>query len=132
INDEFLDLGLQSMPVGASGQSVGTVNANSGMLTAKGIFVGGVSSAQRGTGILNVAGATVTANVQAGLTSSGQVRVWDTLNSAINFSSGTLRCDTLITSGNPSRFNWTGGTLNITGTGGLAISASGPLGASAT
>ena len=37
-----------------------------GFLSAKGIFVGGISSQQRGTGVLNVAGGDVQASVQTG------------------------------------------------------------------
>src|SRR5204863_7073758 len=40
-------------------------------------------------------------------------------------------CDTLLTSGNPSRFHWTGsGKLYITGNAGFDVSAAGQLGAS--
>ena len=123
LNNEFLDLGLG---VG----STGTVNANAGQIFTKGIFVGGVSTQARGTGVLNIAGGAVTADVYGVLTNSGQVRVWDTAGSAINLSAGSLTCDTLITSGNPTRFNWTGGTLNITGPSGFAVGAGGPLGSS--
>ena len=125
VAEEFMDLGLN---VGATG----TVNANAGAIFTKGIFVGGISSEPRGTGVLNVAGGNVNANVLAGLANSGQLRVWDTPGSAINLSAGDLSCDTLITSGNPSRFNWTGGNLRITGAAGFSVSPAGPLGANLT
>src|SRR5439155_1676938 len=122
--DGFVQLGLSA---GASG----TVNANAGYVGGKGIFVGGTSTAAGGAGVLNVAGGNVTASVN-GLPNSGQCRVWNTAGSAINLSAGSLSCDTLLTSGNPALFNWTGGNLSITGTGGFSVSPTGPLGATLT
>ena len=46
----------------------------------------------------------------------------------MNLSAGSLGVGSIDTTGNPSRFNWTGGTLNVTGSGGVFLGAAGPFG----
>jgi T5SS/PEP-CTERM-associated repeat protein len=89
------------------------------------VYVGGDNNFGGGAGVFNVSG---TGNA----TIANTLKVWNTAGTAVNLSGGTLQVASLDTNGNPSRFNWTGGTLNITGAGGLMIGASGPLGANVT
>jgi fibronectin-binding autotransporter adhesin len=129
----FVDAMSGPLQLGLSARATGTINANAGFVGGKGIFVGGTSTAAGGTGVLKVAGGTVVSAILPGLPNSGQCRVWNTAGSAINLSDGALQCDALLTSGNPSRFHWTGsGRLYITGDGGFDVSAAGPLGATLT
>jgi hypothetical protein len=87
----------------------GTLNSNTGgsAVAFSSMYVGGRSSAAGGAGVVNINGGTVQVN--------GEVRIWDTTGTAVNLSSGTLMAGSLNTSGNTARFNWTGGTLRITG-----------------
>jgi hypothetical protein len=95
----------------------GTLNANTGgsAVAFSSIYVGGRSSAAGGAGVVNINGGEVDA--------AGEIRIWDTTGTAVNLSSGTLMAGSLNTSGNPARFNWTGGTLRITGAGPFDSSA---------
>ncbi len=122
VDQEFIDVALNA-PASA------TVTVNGGLVDCYGMFVGGKSTVGGGAGVLSVNGGTVIVSPQTGLTNSGQLRVWDTSGSGVTLASGAIACDTLLTSGNPSRFNWTGGELQVTGAGGFAVSATGPLGA---
>ena len=115
VTDEFLEVGLNAGATGA-------VNVNTGgAFDAQSIYVGGTSTQARGTGITNIAGGSVMIR--------DETRVWNTPGSALNLSAGTLATGSLNTSGNPSRFHWTGGTLYINGAAGLDVSAVGPVGA---
>lgn len=115
IDTEFMDLGLNP---GATG----IANLTGGTLVAQGIYVGGTSGSSQGTGVLTVNGGAATSN--------GTLRVWNNAGSSINLAAGSITANALLTSGNPAKFNWTGGLLRITGASGFAISASGPLGSS--
>jgi MYXO-CTERM domain-containing protein len=44
----------------------------------------------------------------------GTLKAWNTAGTSINISGGTLSVGALDSSGNPSLFNWTGGTINLT------------------
>ena len=113
-----LDLGALSGAVGTY-----TVNNANAMLTLVNgsCNVGGISTAAGGTGTLNVSAGTVTIN--------GPIKTWTT-GSAVNLSGGTLSVQSLDTSGVPSRFNWTGGTLNFIN--GFTLDANFTLGPSLT
>jgi hypothetical protein len=62
-----------------------------------------------GAGILSLNGSGV-ANI------SGPLEVFNTPGSGITLSAGTINTHSLDLNGNPSVFNWTGGTLNVTNT----------------
>ena len=100
-----------------------TINAG-GFMDGTSIFVVGGATEAGGAGVLKVAGGNVG--------TAGVVRLWDTAGSAINLSGGGLSAASVDTSGNPSRFNWTGGNLFITGAAGLDVSAAGPIGTAVT
>src|SRR5262249_26320412 len=68
-------------------------------------YVGGNNNSPGGTGVFNI---------QAGnITIGGTLKIWNTTGSKVNLSGGELTINALDTSGNPSLFNWTGGTLNF-------------------
>ncbi len=66
----------------------------------------GVIRPREGTGVFNVSGGSATIG--------GLLKIWNTTDSAVNLSGGTLSVGTLDTSGNPALFHWTGGTLALT------------------
>jgi hypothetical protein len=68
--------------------------------------LGGTPTSAGGTGILNIESGTVTA--------TQQLLVWNTPNTAVNFSGGYLTVGSINTQGNSTNFQWTGGTLTIT------------------
>ena len=88
----------------------------------------GATSQINSTGLgFNVAnGSTLNISNGASVTVAGIISV-DFL-SMINFSSGTMTVGDLRTLGNPTHFNWTGGTLNITGAGGVEVGSVAELG----
>jgi T5SS/PEP-CTERM-associated repeat protein/autotransporter-associated beta strand protein len=96
---------------------VGTYNlSGTGNLTVNGTadlggvtLVAGAGEAAGGMGVLNISGGTMTV--------SERLRIWDTPGTALNLSGGTLSVPSLL--GATTRFNWTGGTLNITDPSGL-------------
>jgi hypothetical protein len=98
-----------------SAGSVGTYTIQAGTISAGSVYVGGNAGAAGGTGTLNVSGGT--------FTSTGLLRVWNSA-SAVNLSGGTLFAGSIDLAGQPSRLNWTAGTLAITG-GNFAIEAGG-------
>jgi T5SS/PEP-CTERM-associated repeat protein len=111
--------------VGRFTGSVGHVTvdgAGSLWLIAGALRVGGNASAPGGEGHVDIAGGTATV--------TGQLKIWNTTNTVVNLAGGTLNVASLDTTGNPARFNWTGGTLNITT--GFSLGAGGPFGSSLT
>ncbi len=76
-----------------------------------------------GTGILNISHGTVDVN--------NTLEIYNTTNTAVNLSGGLLEVGALNTDGNPSRFNWTAGTLNLTNSS-LTVGTGGPLGSNPT
>mgnify|MGYP000333166257 CR=1 FL=1 len=106
----------------SAGQTAGLLTSGTGTISASAVYVGGTPTAAGGAGTLSIyTGATL--NV------AGKLKVWNTTDTAVNLLGGTIVADSLDTSGNPARFAWTSGTLNITGAAGLTINANGPLGA---
>jgi len=109
--------------LGANAGASGTFTlSGSGTFLAGALYAGGSDTAAGGAGVLTLNSSTASATV------SGTLKIWNTTGSAVNLSAGTLAVGSLDTNGNPSRFNWTGGTLGITGAAGLALTATGPLG----
>jgi hypothetical protein len=138
-------LNTASLAIG-TGNNVGSYTLSGGSLTAHTIslYNGGALTQTGGTlnltefsqtgGTFNVSGTGV-------VTVSGTLKVYDSGSTAVNLSGGTLSVGALDTSGNATRFlgngvttGWTGGTLNITGAGGLTVGSTGtpPLGSSLT
>src|SRR5262249_34909994 len=74
-----------------------------------------------GKGVLTVSGTGV-------LTESQTLVVFNTPGTRVNLEGGTINTGALDTSGNPALFNWTSGTLGITGANGFTIGTGGPLG----
>ncbi len=51
---------------------------------------------------------------------AGRLKIWNTANTIVNLSGGTLIANELDNTGNPAHFNWTGGALHVvTSTGSL-------------
>ncbi len=96
--------------------SSGIYSLSGGSLTASPLYVGGTAGGAGGTGVLNVSGGSATI--------SGVAKVYNAAGNAINLSGGTLSVGTLDMSGNPARFNWTGGTLAYTNTPTITIDLS--------
>jgi hypothetical protein len=99
---------------------------NTGSLTVNGsVYVGGTNAGPGGTGSFSVGD-----EVGGICTITGTLKIWNTSSTTAQLADrGTLSVGALDTSGDPSLFNWSNGTLNITG-GGLNLSLSGPLGES--
>ena len=102
-----------NLNLGATQGSAGTYNLSGGSLTDYGQFVvGGFGFTNNvpnpgGTGVLIVSGTGV-------LTALETIAVANTPGSSINLEGGTINAPAIYTGGDPSRFNWTGGTLNLT------------------
>jgi len=102
---------------------LGTFGATSGNYALSGgsaTVAGDASVGNMGVGVFNVTG-------------SGTLSVGGALNiaaapSLLNLQGGTISAGSITTGGYPADVHWTSGTLNITGTGGLSLSPSGPLG----
>jgi hypothetical protein len=85
----------------------GTYNlSGSGTANVSSLAVGGSSLFSGRAGVLNISAGTMTV--------SGAAKIWDNTDTALNLSAGTLSVGSLNTDGNPSRLNWTGGTLEFT------------------
>jgi autotransporter-associated beta strand protein len=104
-------LSTNRLEIGRNSGLTGTVNlSGTGSVSAANVYVGGTTAAGAGTGVLNISGGSMTL--------SGWLRVWNTGAAApggtrVNLSGGTLSVYGLNTSGNPARWNWTGGTFNL-------------------
>jgi hypothetical protein len=106
----------------------GTFTQSGGTHTVGGnVYIGGSGAGASGSGQLNLSNGTMIVD--------GTLKIWNTANTQVNLSGGVLSVNSLDTSGNPSLFlgngtttGWTGGTLAVTGSGGLIIGAGGPLG----
>jgi hypothetical protein len=95
----------------------GTVTLNSGALwnVRQSFFAG-----RNGPAVVEV-------NSGAQLTVTGTTKIYNSAGTEFRLQGGALQTGSLDTSGNPSRFVWTSGTLTTTGP--LTLSSSGPLGA---
>src|SRR5205823_930227 len=103
--------------IGSPGNSGGSFTINGG--TA---IIGGDANVGSFTpGTLSIAGGSVAI---AGALKLGL------LSGTVNFSNGLLQVGTLNTQHAPSRFNWTGGSLQLNSD--LLIDSTGPFGAAAT
>jgi hypothetical protein len=90
---------------------------------------GGASLTAGGTiDVGNVGKGTLTVGAGGIVQADGEARVYDN-GSAINLNGGTLIAGGLFTDGDPGLFNWTSGTLELTG-GDFDIGLDGPLGES--
>ena len=97
---------LAQVRLGSAATGNGLYTLTAGTVVTDSIAVGGTLSAAAGTGRLNISGGQMTI--------TGTARVWNTPDSAINLTGGTLSVGILSIDPNPSRFNWTSGTLEIT------------------
>jgi hypothetical protein len=115
--------------IGQTSGSSGTLSlSGSSNLQCMSAYLGGNNSSLGGSGVLNI-------QSNATMTVTGALTIYNTAGTQVNLSGGTLSVGSLSTSGNPSLFlgngtttGWTGGTLAVTGSGGLIIGAGGPLG----
>jgi len=83
----------------------GFVEAGLSTVGGTGGFPGGTGRIDIFSGIMSIA---------------GRLKIWNTANTIVNLSGGTLITNELDTTGNASRFNWTGGALHVvTSTGSL-------------
>jgi hypothetical protein len=105
----------------------GVINiSNTANFTLTGsLDLGGDGIPPEGTGVLNMSGGTMSVASVLRVRNTGSAAPGGT---RVNLSGGTLNADSLDTSGNPSRFNWTVGTLAITGASGFIVGPTGPLG----
>src|SRR5439155_21647770 len=112
-------LGATSVILSTDIGATGTYTLSGGSLSAANAFVGGDDGLPADAGVFTISGGTATF--------SSTLRIWNTSGTAVNLNSGTLSVGTIDTSGNPSRFHWTAGTLNITNSN-LDITPTGPFG----
>jgi hypothetical protein len=120
------------------------VNLTGGTLSVAQLDTGGTPSrfnwtagtlAVTGAAGFNIApGAPLGASITLNSGMSLQVAAMTTLGAGgvANLSGGTLSTSQLDTGATPSRLNWTGGTLAITGNSGFSVAPGAPLGASVT
>ncbi len=99
------NLSSGSLLLGSSSGGAGDYTISGGSVTAAQIYVGGSSSGAGGTG-------TLTVNTGGTVTSTGALTVYDAGSNVVNLAGGTLNAGTIDTEGDPSRFNWTSGTLH--------------------
>ena len=115
-NTAYLLIGVLA---GSSGTYTLSGNA---VLNTSTLVVGGnsaglpASPTAGGTGVLTVSGTSKLYN--------GTINVFNTTGSSLNLSGGTIRTSQIVLHGDPSLFNWTTGTLDITSS---AIFEPGPL-----
>jgi hypothetical protein len=116
----YLEIGAYN-----SASTVGVYQLDDGSLNVNGFaLVGGSLGVPGTTGILNIQGGSMSV--------SNTLLVWDNLSTAVNLTGGALSVGALDTNNNPSRFNWTAGTLTIAGGTFFTIGNTGPLGLSVT
>ena len=117
----------RNLVVASDPNSVGQLAVQGGALTVNGnMFVGGNAGGVGGAGIFTMSpGSTV--NI------TGTLKAWPgapTTN--LNIQGGTLTVGAADGGGVNSVFSWTGGTINVTGAGGLAIGGATGLGQAVT
>jgi hypothetical protein len=114
--------------IATTADSDGKLWVSGGVANAGNIYVGGTATGAGGIGILDVTGSNTVLNV------TGGINVYQSVSNAFNFSGGTINTPAINVNGLPLRFNWTGGTLNITNDatwgGGSATSTSAIFGSS--
>src|SRR5262249_49373600 len=89
-------------------------------------FIGGTPTSAGGH-------ATVAINNGGVLSANGALKIWNSGGGGVQVNPGaSVSVGALDTSGFPGYFHWTGGTLSVTGAGGLTIGGSGPLGSNVT
>ena len=102
---------VQDLQIGASANSNGTYNLSGGTAAIggglNGVYVGGGHNTAGGTGVLTVSGT-------GDLSTTTSLTVYNTAGSGVNLSGGAIHTAALNLNGSPSRFNWTGGTLELT------------------
>ena len=96
-----------NMLVGATAPSASVASISDGTLSAGNIYLGGNATTTGGDATFSVSG--------SGSVSTNQLKLWNHANVQLNFSGGAITAGTLDLGGAPSRLNWTGGTLNLTG-----------------
>ena len=110
-----------ALVLGDTPSSTGTFNLSGGNVTVSNTAsLGSTTGLPGGAGILNIQGGAMTVFL---------FNLYDSPGTAVNLTGGSLSVNILNTFGNPSRFSWTGGTLNLIS---LLIDSSGPLGTSLT
>ncbi len=88
--------------------NAGQTDPGAALTSTGSIYVGGDESGNLGTGVINVYAGTT-------LTTAGTLKIWNSSGTSVNLAGGTIKVATLDTSANASLFNWTAGTLAITG-----------------
>ena len=105
------------------GSGTYTLSGNGVLAVTGDTYVGGGDMIGNGTGVMNLNGGTATV--------TGLFKVWDYDGTVVNLAGATLSVGSLNTDGDPSRFTWTSGALNLTNSS-LTIGSSGPLGTALT
>ena len=110
--------------VGQKTGADGALRVSSGTLTTSSLTLGGDLGSPGGKGVLTIeTGGTVTVN--------GPLKVWETPGSVINLSGGRLNAATLDFGADPSRLQWSSGTLNLSASD-MALTEGSLLGTSLT
>jgi hypothetical protein len=98
--------GNLSLATSFSGNGSFTMSGGTANITGS-AYVGGTSSTLGGQGAININ----SGNFTVGAT----LKIWNSINNVVNLSGGTLTTGILDTSGAGWTFNWTAGTLHLTG-----------------
>ena len=101
------------------------------------VTVGGTASSWTNSEALNVGHAgtgtvTITDGGAVNVAKALTIGVNSTSDGTINLEGGSLTAETIAVGGGAASFNWTGGTLGITGSSGLRLDSTGLLGANVT
>jgi hypothetical protein len=88
--------------------NAGETDSGAALTSAGSIYVGGDQYGDLGTGVINVYPGTT-------LSTGGTLKIWNSSGTSVNLAGGTIKVATLDTSSNASLFNWTAGTLAVTG-----------------
>jgi hypothetical protein len=99
--------------LGGSGGS-GTYNLSGGTVTAGNVYVGGNATAASGTGVLRITGGNVTI--------PGVLKIWNSSNSGVVYSGGSLTVGSIDLGTNIDRLTMTATTLSVTGASGFSVS----------